>query len=146
MKTMKFLMLTLLFVLSTTACNGGDKVITVKDLPVTAQSLINRHFKDKGVLLVKKESHFGKNTFEVRLKDGTELEFDEKSGWTEIDCKQQAVPTELIPAAILDYVKQNYPDAMVKKIERRKRGFEIDLTNGLDIKFDKNFEVTDIDD
>ncbi len=146
MKTMKFLMLAVLLALSTVACKKDNTVLTIRDLPVSAQSLLHRHFKGNEIKSIKKESSFGIDTFEVQLTDGTELEFNSRTGWTEIDCKEQNLPTELLPAAILEYVNKNYPNAPVRKIERQKTGFEIELSNEVEIKFDKEFEVTDIDD
>ena len=66
--------------------------------------------------------------------------------WKEIQCKTTLVPEALIPAPILDYVKTNYPEAGITEIECKKRGYEISLTNRLEIEFNKQFVVIDIDD
>ena len=86
----------------------------------------------------------GKN-YDVVLKNGTKLEFDKKGNLTEIDCKQGTVPTQFIPQAIKNYLKANYAGQSVKKIEMNKNQYEVELTNGLDLTFNKHFQVIDID-
>ena len=82
----------------------------------------------------------------VTLKDGDKIEFFGNGDWKEIQCKTTLVPEALIPAPILDYVKTNYPEAGITEIECKKRGYEISLTNRLEIEFNKQFVVIDIDD
>ena len=79
------------------------------------------------------------------LQNGTKLEFDKKGNLTEIDCKLGIVPAKLIPQAIRNYLKENYPAQAVKKIEMNKNEYEVELANGLDLTFNKHFQVIDID-
>ena len=79
------------------------------------------------------------------LQNWTKLEFDKKGNLTEIDCKQGTVPAKLIPQAIRNFLKENYPAQAVKKIEMNKNEYEVELANGLDLTFNKHFQVIDID-
>ena len=124
---------------------GNDKPISVKALPAKAQTLLTKHFSNQKVVLATIESNvIGKN-YDVVLKNGTKLEFDKKGNLTEIDCKQGTVPTQLIPQAIKNYLKANYARQSVKKIELNKNEYEVELTNGLDLTFNKRFQLIDID-
>ena len=124
---------------------GNDKPISVKALPAKAQTLLTKHFSNQKVVLATIESNvIGKN-YDVVLKNGTKLEFDKKGNLTEIDCKQGTVPTQLIPQAIKNYLKANYARQSVKKIEMNKNEYEVELTNGLDLTFNKHFQLIDID-
>ena len=124
---------------------GNDKPISVKALPTKAQTLLTKHFSNQKVVLATIESNvIGKN-YDVVLKNGTKLEFDKKGNLTEIDCKQGTVPTQLIPQAIKNYLKANYARQSVKKIELNKNEYEVELTNGLDLTFNKHFQLIDID-
>lgn len=38
-----------------------------------------------------------------------------------------------------------YPDVRIVQIERDKRGYETDLSNGLEVRFNKQFKVVEID-
>ena len=73
------------------------------------------------------------------------IEFDRKGEWTDIDCKYSAVPTGIIPAPIAKYVADNYPDNKIVQIERDTRSTEVKLDNRMEIKFDKQHRVIEMD-
>ena len=124
---------------------GNDKPISVNALPVKAQTLLSNHFNGQKVMLATIESGVVRRSFDVVLQNGTKLEFDKKGNLTEIDCKQGIVPAQLIPQAIKNYLKNNYAGQSVKKIEINKNEYEVELTNGLDLTFNKHFQLIDID-
>lgn len=124
---------------------GNDKSITVNALPAKAQTLLNNHFNGQKVMLATIESGVVSRSYDVVLQNGTKLEFDKKGNLTEIDCKQGIVPALLIPQAIKSYLKDNYAGQSVKKIEMNKNEYEVELTNGLDLTFNKHFQLIDID-
>ena len=124
---------------------GNDKPISVNALPAKAQTLLNNHFNSQKVMLATIESGVVSRSYDVVLQNGTKLEFDKKGNLTEIDCKQGIVPVELIPQAIKNYLKDNYAGQSVKKIEMNKNEYEVELTNGLDLTFNKHFQLIDID-
>ena len=84
-------------------------------------------------------------SYEVVLQNGTKIEFDKKGNVTEVECKQGAVPAALIPQAISTYLQTNQAGQTVRKIEFNKNEYEVELSNGLDITFNKRFQVIDID-
>ena len=55
------------------------------------------------------------------------------------------VPSQLIPQPIKNYLKDNYAGQSVKKIEMNKNEYEVELANGLDLTFNKHFQLIDID-
>ena len=124
---------------------GNDKPIAVNALPVKAQTLLNKHFNSQKVVLATIESGLVSRSYDVVLRNGTKLEFDKKGNLTEIDCKQGTVPPQLIPQAIKNYLKGNYKGQSVKKFEINKNEYEVELTNGLDLTFNKHFQLIDID-
>ena len=123
----------------------NDKPISVNALPTKAQTLLNNHFNGQKVMLATIESGVISRSYDVVLKNGTKLEFDKKGNLTEIDCKQATVPVQLIPQAIKEYVKDNYAGQSVKKFEIKRNEYEIELSNGLDLTFNKHFQLIDID-
>ena len=124
---------------------GNDKPISVNALPAKAQTLLNNHFYGQKVMLATIESGVVSRSYDVVLQNGTKLEFDKKGNLKEIDCKQGIVPALLIPQAIKNYLKDNYAGQSVKKIEINKNEYEVELTNGLDLTFNKHFQLIDID-
>ena len=124
---------------------GNDKPIAVNALPVKAQTLLSNHFNNQKVMLATIESGVVSRSYDVVLQNGTKLEFDKKGNLTEIDCKLGIVPAKLIPQAIKNYLKDNYAGQSVKKIEMNKNEYEVELTNGFDLTFNKHFQLIDID-
>lgn len=124
---------------------GNDKPINVNELPAKAQTLLSKHFKGQKVMLATIESGVVSKSYDVVLRNGTKLEFDKKGNLTEIDCKQGIVPSQLIPQPIKNYLKENYRGETVRKIELNKKEYEVELTNGIDLTFDKHFQLIDID-
>lgn len=123
----------------------NDKPINVNQLPVTAQQIIKSYFTGKKVALAKMESGLIDKSYDIIFTTGEKVEFDRKGNWTEVDCKRSAVPAKLIPAQISSYVKKNYAGNKILKIEKDKSEYEIKLSNGIEIKFNSNFQVIDID-
>lgn len=126
---------------------GNDKPISVNALPAKAQTLLSQHFNGQKVMLATIESGVVSRSYDVVLQNGTKLEFDKKGNLTEIDCKQATVPDQLIPhpQAIKNYLMANYAGQSVKKIEMNKNEYEVELANGLDLTFNKHFQLIDID-
>ena len=128
------------------AANAGNgKPISVDALPAKAQTLLNNHFNGQKVMLATIESGVVSRSYDVVLKNGTKLEFDKRGNLTEIDCKQGIVPDQLIPQAITNYLKENYEGQSVRKIEINRKEYEVELTNGLDLTFNKHFQLIDIE-
>ena len=123
----------------------NDKPISVNALPAKAQTLLSQHFNGQKVMLATIETGVINKSYDVVLQNGTKLEFDKKGNLTEIDCKQGKVPAKLIPQAIRNYLKKNYPAQEVKKSEMKKNEYEVELANGLDLTFNKHFQLIDID-
>ena len=124
---------------------GNDKPIAVNALPTKAQTLLSNHFNNQKVMLATIETGGINKSYDVVLQNGTKLEFDKKGNLTEVDCKQDIVPAQLIPQAIRNYLKDNYAGQSVKKIEINKNEYEVKLANGLDLTFNKHFQLIDID-
>ena len=80
------------------------------------------------------------------FNNGEKVEFDRKGNWTEINCKLSSVPTALVPAKITQYVKSPYPGAKILEIEKDDSQYEVKLSNMLEVTFNRNFQVVDIDD
>lgn len=126
----------------------ADEVITqdANRLPQAAQQFISTYFAKAGIAHIKIESEFLRgNKYEVLLTDRTEVDFDAKGNWQEIDCHKKAVPESLIPMAVKEYVKVNFPREIITKIDRR-RNIEVELTNNYSLKFNKKGKFIEMDD
>lgn len=141
----RLLALVSLLVISVSVVADNDKPITLKELPQIAQQLINKNFNGKKIAMTTMEPGILDKGYDVVFVDGTKLEFDRKGNWTNIDCGKSEVPAALIPAKIAAYVKENYNGQRITKIDKDNRKYEIELSNGLEITFNKNFKAIEID-
>lgn len=118
---------------------AGDVVTRdVNKLPVAAREMLSKNFPQTKVSYIKIEKDlFLSTSYDVKLADGVELEFNSKGEWLEIDCKDKAVPATFIPQTISKYMKANYNGHKVVKIERNRKGYDLTLENGLEVDFDQ---------
>lgn len=140
------IMLVCLFAIQALAKAANDKPIEVKDLPEKATAFINQHFADTKVSYAKVEEELLDKTYDVVFVNGQKIEFDKKGEWKEVDCKNGVVPTAIVPKEIKSNLEKRFPEQKIVKIERDKRGYEVKLSNKLEVKFDKKYNIIDIDD
>lgn len=131
---------------SATAASCKDIIISAQQLPAASQKFIQEFFPGAVIALAKEDRELKKTTYEVLLQDGTEIEFNGKGEWDNVDCKRSAVPARLVPTVISDYVQAHYPGQAIVKIDKERYGHEIELANDLELKFDKNGQLIGIDD
>lgn len=118
-----------------------------KRLPENARNFIEKYFPDIQVSYIKIDKEMLEpSKYKVLMTDRKEFEFDKNGNWTEIDCKNEAVPPALIPKNITSYVKQHFPKEIIIQIERKRRYTEVELSNDLSLKFNKNGRLIEIDD
>lgn len=135
-----------LLTVATTALASDDKPVTIKQMPNAAQQVLNQYFGNRKVALSKMDAGMFDKAYDVIFTDGDKIEFDRNGRWTEISSKRKGVPAQLVPQPIRHYVQSNYSKERITGIERSKKGYSVDLSNGLEIKFNKKFQVVGIDD
>ena len=122
-----------------------DRIITYDQIPQAAKTFVTTHFADKQVSYAKIDD--GK--YEVKLADGSELEFTKAGEWIKVDCKYSAMPASvvaLVPAGIPLSVEERFPGAVIVKIDKGWRNIEVELDNDLDLVFNKKGDLVRIDD
>ena len=122
------MMLVCMFAVHTMVMADNDRPIQVNQLPAKAQTFIKTYFKNHKVALAKMESGVFYKSYDV------------------VRCRQSEVPAQVVPEAIRNYVKTNYPDARILEIEFDHNEYEIKLSNRWEITFDSQMRVIDIDD
>lgn len=122
-----------------------DKPIQFSGLPRTAQQFVMQNFADKKVALAKMESDFFGKNYDVIFVNGDKVEFDRSGNWKKIKCKYSQVPASLVPNLIMVYVRDNYPECKIIELEKEGNTYEAKISNGWELKFNKNFELIDLD-
>ena len=82
------------------------------------------------------------------LTDGKEIEFDSKGNWEEVSARKvQVIPASIVPNFAVDYLKaHNVAAEGVTKVERDRKGYEVELSTGVSFKFDKKGKFVKADD
>ena len=129
-----------------TAKADNDRLITKEKLPAAAQNFVSTHFANLKISYVKEERDLLSRNYEVVFTDGSKLEFLKNGEWKEVDCRYSEVPSLVVPDAIKKYVAENYPGEKILQIDRDRHDYEVRLSNRLELTFDRNFNIIDIDD
>lgn len=73
--------------------------------------------------------------YEVDFISGAEVEFRTDGEWKEVKAaKGNAVPAAIVPAAITKFVNTNFSGQSIVEISRKRGGYEIELSNGTELK------------
>lgn len=128
--------------IGTVAKADTDKAIRFQELPAKSQKFIHTYFAQNDIVYAKVERTLTSKSYEVVLKDGTNIDFDKKGEWTEVDMQTRSVPNSIVPSQIATYINETYPTAIIEKISRNRRHYEVELSNRIEVKFDaKSFKV-----
>ena len=120
----------------------NDRVITFDRLPATAQAMLKQNFADKTPLAITAD----RDDYKVMYQSGEKVEFDKKGNWRDIECKTSQVPAALIPAQITANVNATFPGAAITEIDQDRRGYSVKLSNGLELEYNRNFQIVELDD
>ena len=144
MKRIMFLICMFLMMGTTYSMADDGYVVGIQQLPATAQEVMTKYFADKTVLTILKE----REEYEVIFNNGEKIEFNKKGEWTEVSCHTTQVPDILIPDPIKARIKADFANSKIVKIDRSSNGkeYEVKLNNGLEVEFDKKFNIIKVDD
>ena len=143
MKKVIILALFIGFALTNTSCNSDKKAQVIN-------AFVKTYFPETEVIANIKDGL----DCDVTLSDYTQIGFDGnlfgKLEWDDVDCSHASlsttVPAALVPVEIANYVSKIHGTQSITKISKDRRGWDIKLSNGIEIEFDKRFNVIDFDD
>jgi hypothetical protein len=137
----------LIFLLTGGFIFAQDRAINPNQLPKTAKNFLATHFK--GVTIgsaIEDREIYGVDEYQVYLANGIKVEFDSRGNWKEVDGKHHKLPQGFIPASIRNYAAKNFPNTYIVKIEKERWSYKAELSNGLDLEFDRQGNFKKIDD
>ena len=120
---------------------SAQKKIEVTELPQPAQEFLKKHFSNTSIDVVKKDAEHGEKGYEIKLKDGTEIEFWKDGSYREVDGGDKPIPTAFIPQSVKDYVAKNHPNEKITHIDYGHKDLDVDLTNKIDLEFTKEGKI-----
>ena len=132
--------------LAVTPTMAEDVAITAQKLPQEAQKFLKTHYAQSKVVSAMHDRDITDNDYTVYLEDGTKIEFDGSGKWESVKNHNGKIPAGVVPAKIAGYVAEHYPMTGIEKIERKRYGYELELTNDLDMKFSTDGRFVGLDD
>lgn len=139
----EFLVLAFIALAGFTA-NAQKVDITLKELPTAAQSFISKNFPNQSSSYVIKDKGILEIEYKIILTGGIEIEFDANGNWEEIE-SNTPLPETVLPETIAGYIKSNYKSLGTLKVEKKRHGYEVELTNGAELEFDTKGKFLRID-
>lgn len=123
-----------------------DKPISYDKLPADAQKFIETYYANEEISHITLDRDVISVDYKVALLSGTKLEFNSKGEWKEVETRNSAVPNDLVPQQIVEYVEANYPNREITEINRNHSYTEVTLKGGLELTFNRNYKLVDVDD
>lgn len=118
-----------------------EKKIDFGDLPSEARSFIENYFPSADILSIVQEKEDGRKEYQVKLSDGTDMEFDEDGEWTNIECYFSPLPTGILPANVIMKVEELHPEAYINGVEKELGGYVVEVTDAGGIDWDMRFNA-----
>lgn len=147
MKTITAILSAILLMAATVpAMADNNRPIGLSELPAASQKFIKTHFSNATIEYAFVDSELFDKEYRVVFEDGCRVEFSKSGAWREVDCKLGTIPMAIVPQQIASYMAKNHPKRTIRAIECDKRGYEVKTDNGLELKFNQNFKLVEIDD
>ncbi|MCQ2310495.1 MAG: PepSY-like domain-containing protein [Paludibacteraceae bacterium] len=142
---MKKILSLILTTISLSACADSKQIIQFSQLPQAAQTLVATYAADEPIAVIVMDKELLDTDYEVRFSNGNEWKFDKSGAIESLDNQLSPLPMELIPAAIVAYVNQYFPNQGIREYSVDRRDYEITLMSGLELTFNKSFQVIETD-
>lgn len=123
-----------------------DQPINYQELPAKAQEFVKSYYDGIEVGYVTMDRDVMSTEYEVVLSDGTKIEFNGDGEWRDIDAGRSAVPAAIVPKELRSYVDEHYAGSDIVEINRDRGGWDVKLSQGLELEFDTAFRLVEIDD
>lgn len=143
---MKKLLVLVMGLSAVVAARADQRAVDYGQLPARAKEFVTTYFANAKAAGVTQDKEGGSTIYDLYFTDGSRVEFDRRGEWREVDCVRRAIPAGIIPSKIADFFKNNHNGNFAVRIERDKKGYELKLDNGLEVKFDSKYAFTGYDD
>ena len=127
------------------AAPANAPATTAQGLPDAITAFIKQHFPNATIAGVEPDYDSGGLEYDVYLNDGTQIDFDANNQWDQVE-SMRGVPAFFIPKGIANYVRSNFQNVAITKINKEYHGYEIELANGVELNFDRSGNFMGMDD
>lgn len=125
----------------------GDHVtVNYSQVPAPVKSFLGKYFGGARIKDVKADYEENNMVdYDIRFTNGIKVEIDQTGRWEEISGRNIDLPLGMLPQPTLAYISANYPNSKVVKMEQSYKGYEVEFSNGLELKFDAQGNFMKID-
>jgi len=120
--------------------NYNHRFINFEDLPTKAKTFVRTYFDHYDIRFVKIEMTMTRTDYTVQFENGMKIEFNSNGDWDEVNSPSDCLPSDFLNNMIINHLNKNYPDCCLHVISKGKHKFEVELTNGLELVFNKKGE------
>ncbi len=124
---------------------ADDKPVSLSQLPPAAQTFINETYPGEKISYALVDDDLIRPDYKVVMESGATIGFQNDGRLEKIESKA-GIPAAVVPVQISDYVKMHYPDALIVEYEVGRRTYEVKLSNRLELKFNRYFNLVEVDD
>ena len=128
---------------------AAAKAVQIKfsELPQKAQTYVRTHFSESDVASVWKDTEMlVVEDYTVVLNNGLEIDFYPNGDWKEVKSRGTEIPAKIIPSGISQYVSQNYNGQRIKELKKKRYGYKVELSGGIDLEVSQHEKVLRVDD
>jgi hypothetical protein len=123
-------------------------VITESQLPASSREFLKMHFAGVDITRIIKESEVLDKDYTVYLQNGFKVDFTKSGAWDEVNGLINELPQsilDLLPASIMQYVGTAFSSQKIVKVNKERFGYEIELSGDIELEFDSNGNLLEID-
>ena len=122
-----------------------DRAIKYEQLPAKARTFIADHFPNVQPSYTFEDREHDRSEYKVLLESGAKIEFDGTGEWSDVECHGGAVPEAIVPKKIADYVAKHYATSVIVEISRGRNEWDVKLNNGVELEFNRDYRLVDVD-
>ncbi|QTM07598.1 hypothetical protein GQX60_01545 [Brachyspira hyodysenteriae] len=125
-----------LFILSASSL-FADMVVPPSALPQQANAFIQRAFPGAQIWKVERDGR----KFDVQLSNGVSIDFLGNGDWENIDSEYAPIPDAAFPPAVIQAVKNAYPQSAVIDAEKEWGNYKLKLNNMMELMVTGNGQI-----
>lgn len=140
MKTCNTFLLAALVTLGSFVSGTAQEITSLHE---DADVFIKTHFQGQAVTEMDIDAN-DHDMYDVKLADGTELEFDRNGEILKME-NHNGLPLTALPKGMGAYINASYTGEKAVEFEKETNGYEIELANNTELEFDTNGKFLKID-
>ena len=110
--------------------------IPYRRLPAKAKAFIETYFPAERCVYAERDD--GRREYEVKLSDGTEIDFHATGDWKKVECEYSFVPAGIVPQTITEDLARRFPGGRITEAERETGGYKITTEGGAKAVYSSN--------